>query len=83
LNEVEFQKYLSEKRKQKNLSQENVVVLSGTGISRQYYGMIEKSERRPSVEIAKEIARVLDIDWTIFFEIESNHKLLKRETNQC
>ncbi len=34
--------------------------------------MVENGDRRPSVDVAKAIAKVLDIDWTIFFESESN-----------
>lgn len=34
--------------------------------------MIEKGERNPSPKVAKKIAVVLDIDWTLFFEEEGN-----------
>ncbi|UZH08040.1 helix-turn-helix transcriptional regulator [Heyndrickxia coagulans] len=47
-------------------------------MTRQYYGMIENGERRPSVEVAKAIAKVLKIKWTIFFEINSNQKLREK-----
>ncbi|WP_252503235.1 helix-turn-helix transcriptional regulator [Sporosarcina sp. Marseille-Q4943] len=46
-------------------------------ISRQFYGMIENGERRPSVEVAKKIGRVMDLDWQIFFESIGNYKLQK------
>ncbi len=36
-------------------------------ISRQYYNEIENNRRKPSVELAKRISRVLNLEWTIFF----------------
>lgn len=46
------------------------------GISRQYYGMIESGVRKPSVELAKKIGKVLNFDWTIFFEEKRNKTFL-------
>ncbi|CUB39705.1 helix-turn-helix transcriptional regulator [Bacillus cereus] len=37
-------------------------------ISRSMYAMIESGERNPSVPVAKNIAKVLNFDWTLFFE---------------
>lgn len=71
----DLQSLLISKRKQLGLTQQDVVELTGSIITRQYYGMIEKGERRPSVDVAKKIAEVLDIDWTIFFDIDSNQRL--------
>lgn len=71
----DLQSLLISKRKQLGLTQQDVVEKTGSIITRQYYGMIEKGERRPSVDVAKKIAEVLDIDWTIFFDIDSNHRL--------
>jgi Predicted transcriptional regulators len=48
-----------------NLTQEEVAQQSG--ITRQFYGMIESGERTPSVKVAKKIAAVLGFDWTLFF----------------
>jgi transcriptional regulator with XRE-family HTH domain len=70
---------LTGRRKEKGLSQETVVELSNTGISRQFYSMIENGDRRPSVEIAKALGKVLGIDWTIFFETEGNERLPNKE----
>jgi len=64
-------------REAKQLTQEQVVSLSGANITRQYYSMIENGDRRPSVDVAKKIAPVLGISWTIFFETEGNQKLRK------
>ena len=56
-------------RKNKNLSQYKVAKESN--ISRQYYGLIEGGDRRPSPEIAKKIAAILGIvEW---------YKLLEKE----
>ncbi len=68
----ELKEILVQKRKELNLSQLEVVELSGASISRQYYGMIENGERRPSVDVAKKISSILNIKWTIFFETKSN-----------
>jgi Predicted transcriptional regulators len=70
---------LTGRRKEKGLSQEAVVDLSQTGITRQFYSMIENGDRRPSVEIAKALGSVLDIDWTIFFETQGNERLPSKE----
>lgn len=71
----ELQLFLTRKREKLGLTQQDVVEQTGRIITRQYYGMIEKGERRPSVEVAKAIAKVLKITWTIFFETNSNQKL--------
>lgn len=65
--------WLAEARKKKNLTHQNVADLAG--IKRQYYGMIENGERTPSVGIAKKIAEILDVEWTLFFDYESNKTL--------
>lgn len=43
-------------------------VAEAAGIERASYTMIETGARRPSVEVAKRIAKVLDFDWTLFYE---------------
>jgi len=48
-----------------NLSQEDVA--NTVNISRQYYNAIENRKRKPSVELAKRLAKVLKTEWTIFF----------------
>jgi putative transcriptional regulator len=77
LTPKELQELLTSRREQLGLTQQDVVDKSQAGITRQYYGMIENGERRPSVEVAKRIAPVLGIQWTIFFELIGNQKLLK------
>ncbi|MGD6778802.1 helix-turn-helix transcriptional regulator [Sutcliffiella horikoshii] len=72
-----MRKYLIKARKKKGFTHEHVADQSK--ITRQYYGMIEKGERTPSVSIAKRIGEVLEIDWTIFFEPNSNLRLRKDE----
>lgn len=68
--------FLITARKDKNLTHETIA--EKAGITRQYYGMIEKDERTPSVPIAMEIGKILGIDWTLFFESNSNQKLQKQ-----
>ncbi|MEK5070761.1 helix-turn-helix transcriptional regulator [Sporosarcina sp. FSL K6-1508] len=53
-------------------------VADHANITRQFYGMIENGERRPSVEVAKKIGSFLGLDWTIFFEVKCNLELQKR-----
>lgn len=38
------------------------------GIAQAYYAQIERGLRKPSVEVAKKIAIILNFDWTKFFE---------------
>lgn len=75
MTKEQLRKILVQARESKNLTQEQVVELSGLSITRQYYGMIENGDRRPSVDVAKKIAPVIGVSWTIFFEVDSNQKL--------
>lgn len=43
-------------------------VAEEAGISQPTYCNIENGNRGVSVEVAKKIARILDFDWTKFFE---------------
>jgi putative transcriptional regulator len=74
LTPKELQELLISKRDSLGLTQQDVVNQSNAGITRQYYGMIENGERRPSVDVAKKISNVLNLEWTIFFEVKCNHK---------
>lgn len=78
MDKQKLKKTLVSARNKKDLTHEQVALLVEKGITRQYYGMIENGERRPSVEVAKSIAEVLEIDWTIFFELKCNQKLHKQ-----
>lgn len=64
-------KVIAKKRKSLNLSQEEVA--SRIGVTRQYYNAIENDRRKPSVELAKRLSKVLGVDWTIFFEEKVNN----------
>jgi len=77
MNKEQLKIILVNARSKKNLTHEQVASLTDKGITRQYYGMIENGERRPSVEVAKSIGNVLEVDWTIFFEVKCNHRLQK------
>lgn len=65
-----MRQWLYQARKAKNMTHEDVA--KKANISRQYYGLIENGDRGVSVHVAKKIASVLDFDWTIFFEENSN-----------
>ncbi|QIC07648.1 helix-turn-helix transcriptional regulator [Brevibacillus sp. 7WMA2] len=58
--------WMIKKRVELNFTQEQVA--NRADIARTTYAMIEQENRRPSVNVAKKIARVLGVDWTIFFE---------------
>ena len=45
-------------------------IAKAAGITQQMYSAIELGERRPSVEVAKKIASVLEFPWTRFYEDE-------------
>lgn len=60
--------WLKEIRDNKRMSQQTIA--DAAGVYQGYYSMIERGERRPSVETAKKIAEALDFDWTRFFEDE-------------
>lgn len=75
MSKNELQNLLMRARKSKGLSHEDVASLSNEKITRQYYGMLENGERKPSVKVAKSVSEVLGVEWTIFFEVESNQKL--------
>jgi transcriptional regulator with XRE-family HTH domain len=55
-------------------------VASGAKIERAYYTMFESGNRTPSVEVAKRIASVLEFDWTLFFEDQSNETTHKKHS---
>ena len=57
-------------RLENNLSQQELA--DKVGISREYISMIENGERNPSVNIAKKIGDLLNINWTYFFVYISN-----------
>ncbi|KFL63206.1 helix-turn-helix transcriptional regulator [Bacillus cereus ATCC 10876] len=58
--------WLLKKRKHREKTQEYIACKAR--ISRSMYAMIESGERSPSVPVAKKIAKVLNFDWTLFFE---------------
>lgn len=43
-------------------------VSKSIGISVSYLSYIEKGKRKPSVLVAKKLAKIYKIDWTKFFE---------------
>lgn len=54
-----------ERRKELKLTQEDIA--KKLNISRQYYNAIENFKKSPSVDLAKELADILGLEWTIFF----------------
>ena len=62
--------WLISARKDRGLIQEQVAHESG--ISRQYYALIESGERGAPVHTAKKIAAVLGFPWEKFYEEKSD-----------
>ena len=60
-----FAKRLIRIRKEFSMSQKEVA--EAAGISQNYYSYIENGKRRPSVDTAQKIAKVLNFDWTRFY----------------
>lgn len=59
------EKVLKEKRTALGLTQDDVA--EQAKITRPYYSQIEAGNKRPSPDVAKKIAAIFQIDWTIFF----------------
>lgn len=57
---------LKDMRKQNDLTQEQLA--EKCNVQRTTITMIETGENKPSVELAKKLAEVLNVDWTVFFE---------------
>ena len=64
--------WLKKTRKNKKLTQCDIA--NACGYSQTAYCMIENGNRRPSVELAKKIAKVLEIDWTRFYDEDEANK---------
>ncbi|MDI9489748.1 MAG: helix-turn-helix transcriptional regulator [Clostridiaceae bacterium] len=58
--------WLKELRRSLSYTQDQVADKSG--ISRAYYTQIELNNRTPSPKVAMEIGKVLEFDWTRFYE---------------
>ena len=58
--------FLKNIREQKNMTQNEIATKSG--ISRQYYGLIETGKRKVPVWTAKKIAAALGFEWQRFYE---------------
>ena len=56
---------LKKARKKKKLTQREAA--SMLNVSQQTYSKVELGVYRPSVRLAKEISKILEIDWTIFY----------------
>lgn len=57
--------WLLEKRKAMGMTQEQVA--EAAGIARSYYTRIENGDHKVPVTTAKQVAQVLDLDWTQFY----------------
>lgn len=64
--------WLIKKRLERNLDQQDVAELIGT--TQQFYNYVENGKRRPSPEIAIKIGKVLDFEWTKFYEKKTKVK---------
>lgn len=62
--------WLREYRLKSGLTQEETANLSG--ISRSYYTHIEKGNKTPTVNVAKDIGKTLNFPWILFYEDTSS-----------
>ena len=60
-----IEKILKKKRTALGLTQADVA--EQAKITRPYYTQIEAGNKRPSPDVAKRIAAIYQLDWTIFF----------------
>lgn len=58
--------WLKEIREKNGINQQQLAEIVGT--SREYITMIENGQRNPSVNVAKKIAEIFNIEWTLFFD---------------
>jgi predicted RNase H-like HicB family nuclease/DNA-binding XRE family transcriptional regulator len=65
----EFSQYFDTALQSKGYSKYQVAKI--LGVDKAYIGRIAKGDRSPSVEMAKRIATLLEIDWRVFFSPRS------------
>lgn len=58
--------WLIDRRKELKLRQ--VDIADQLDITRSFYTQIESGIRQPSVKVAKKLGKLLEIDWTKFYE---------------
>lgn len=58
--------WLTNLRVERNLSQAEIADF--VNVTQQMYGYVESGKRNPSPRLAKKIAKVLDFDWTKFYD---------------
>lgn len=64
--------YLKELRTSKGLSQQELA--TKCGVIRQTISNIECGLSKPSIDLAKKLGEVLEVDWTLFFETKCHFK---------
>lgn len=74
-----MREFLIKAREKLEMTHEDVA--NEVGITRQYYGMLENGIRTPGVPLAKKISKVLNVDWTLFFEPQGNEMFLCQASN--
>lgn len=67
--------------KRKKLDKTQEVMAKDLNISRQHYNAVENFKKSPSVELAKDVAQRLDLNWTIFLIIKSTYRRLRKGNN--
>lgn len=66
--------WLKKLRKERGYKQIEIAKICD--ITQGCYTHIETGKRKPSVELAKKIAKVLNFEWTLFFENKPDNKIL-------
>lgn len=75
LEENTKRSWLSHIRKNKGMTQQQVA--SSSFIDRSYYSQIESGKRSPGLNVARNIAKVLNFDPLLFYEDDQNFNLLE------
>lgn len=64
-------------RKERKMTQQQVAEV--LGITRSFYGMIETGDRNPTLDLAKRIAELFQVDIEEIFFDEKSHVSLRNE----
>ena len=75
-----MREWLIKTRKKRGLTQQEVAEFIDK--SPALYSAIEMGNRKPSPEVAKKIGKLLDFDWTIFYEEKRKYKLEPKEKEE-
>lgn len=68
--------WLKRTREDRGYTQESLARI--LGVTRQHIGLIENGVANPSPDVAKELGRVLEFDWTKLYDADACGELTER-----